>query len=164
MTGSFDLSSPSTLHGSWSRLTLNSYERENAHQKKENDLLLAKVGKLLEINQDLIKAREEDLEKRGPATDEGNQNQAPKVVMQVRYGNDPKQSVFEVVKLGWELNLTHFKGTPESEAEFLKAQLASAALERDMEKYKTLNLKLRQENNIQSDQVCFLPKPKIYRM
>ena len=94
MTGSFDLSSLSTLHGTWSRVTLNSYERENAHQKKENDLLLAKVGKLLEINQDLIKAREEDLEKRGPATDEGNQNQAPKVVMQVSYGNDSKQSVF----------------------------------------------------------------------
>jgi len=110
---------------------INSYERENAHQKKENDLLLAKVGKLLDINQDLIKAREEDLEKRGPANDNENQTQSPKVVMQ---------------------------GTPESEAEFLKAQLANAALERDMEKYKTLNLKLRQENNIQSDQVEELNK------
>ena len=56
--------------------------------------MLAKVGKLLEINQDLIKAREEDLEKMGAATDDGNQNQAPKVVMQVSNGNDPKQSVF----------------------------------------------------------------------
>ena len=56
--------------------------------------MLAKVGKLLEINQDLIKAREEDLEKRGPATDDANQNQAPKVVMQVSYQNDPEQSVF----------------------------------------------------------------------
>ena len=94
MPGSFILSSPLTLHNAWSRVTLKSYERENAHQKKENDLLLAKVGKLLEINQDLIKAREEDLEKRGPATDDANQNQAPKVVMQVSYGNDPMQSGF----------------------------------------------------------------------
>lgn len=50
--------------------------------------MLAKVGKLLEINQDLIKAREEDLEKRGQATDNGNQNQAPKVVMQVHPGHE----------------------------------------------------------------------------
>ena len=33
-----------------------------------------------------------------------------------------------------------------------------------MEKYKTLNLKLRQENNIQSDQVCILSKPEVHRM
>ena len=97
MTGSFDpraFAFDLAFDQEWSRVTLKSYERENAHQKKENDLLLAKVGKLLEINQDLIKAREEDLEKMGAATDDGNQNQAPKVVMQVSYGNDPKQSVF----------------------------------------------------------------------
>ena len=45
------------------------------------------------------------------------------------------------------------QGSPESEAEFLKIQLASAAFERDVEKYKIINTKLRQENNLQSDQV-----------
>ena len=64
---------------------------------------MAKVGKLLEINQDLIKAREEDLEKLGPATDDGNQNQAPKVVMQVNRGNDLRLTVKNM-----KLNL--FKG------------------------------------------------------
>ena len=55
-----------------------SYEKENAGQKRENGLLLEKVNTLIAINQDLIKARQEDLEQK--AAEESQ----PKVVMEVR--------------------------------------------------------------------------------
>ena len=96
---------------------MKSYEKENKHQQGENEMLLEKVNKLLQINKDLIASKE---------AESNESNNEPKVVMQ---------------------------GSPESEAEFLKIQLASAAFERDVEKYKIINLKLRQENNLQSDQV-----------
>ena len=48
-----------------------------------------------------------------------------------------------------------FKGSPEAEAAFLKMQLEGSQHLRDMEKYKILVKKLREENSLQGTQVSF---------
>ena len=109
---------------------LKSYEKDSAAKAKENELLLEKVNTLIGINKDLIAAKEQEAE---------NNAQQPKVIM-------------EVSKNTINCLTNKIQGSPESEAEFLRVQLTNAALERDVEKYKTLNLKLRQEISLQSDQ------------
>ena len=64
-------------------LNRKSYELDGEAKQKENDLLLQKVNKLIEINKDLIKNQEAVAAK--VAEVEEQNNSAPKVVLEVTF-------------------------------------------------------------------------------